>query len=133
MSEENVDLVRRSIAMFTSGEEERSIREFAVPEIEFVSRFGEMDGRTYQGLTEIRDYIADIEETWERYERELEELVDAGDAVVAVMRITAVSRATGLEVNERIGLVYWLENGRITRMVSYSSVDEALEAARPPR
>jgi ketosteroid isomerase-like protein len=129
MSEENVDLVRRSFSMFQAGETERSIREFAHPNIEFVSRFGEMDGRTYKGLDEIRNYLADMDETWDRYDRELEDLIDAGDAVVAVLRITAVSRATGLEVDERVGLVYWLRDGRIVRMVSFSRLEDAREAA----
>ena len=129
MSQENVDLVRRSFLTFQSGDVEGSIRQFANPDVEFVSRFGAMDGRTFRGMAEIRRYIADMAETWDRYERELEELVDAGDAVVAILKITAVSKATGLEVDERIGLVYWLEEGRIVRMVSYSKIDEALQAA----
>jgi len=130
MSEENLEYIRRSFEMFQSGEEERSVREFAHPDVEFVSRFGEMDGRTYKGIGEIREYLADIAETWNSYERELEELIDAGDAVIAVLKITAVSKSTGLEVDERVALVYWLRDGRIARMVSFSRIADAMEAAK---
>ena len=129
MSEENVEIVRRAIAMFLSGDVEGAIREYADPAMEFVSRFGLMDGRAYSGESELPNYMDDIAETWERYERELEELIEAGDAVVAVLKITAVSKTTGLEVNERVGVAFWLENRRILRMVSFPTVPEALEAA----
>ena len=129
MSEENVEIVRRAIAMFLSGDVEGAIREYADPAMEFVSRFGVMDGRAYSGERELPNYMDDIAETWERYERELEELIEAGDAVVAVLKITAVSKTTGLEVNERVGVAFWLENRRILRMVSFPTVPEALEAA----
>ena len=124
-----MELIKRSFLRFQSGDVEGSIQEFAYPDVEFVSRFGAVDGRTFRGMAEIRRYIADMAETWDRYERELEELIDAGDAVVAILKITAVSKVTGLEVDERIGLVYWLEEGRIIRMVSFSKIEEALEAA----
>ena len=129
MPHDNLEIVRSAIAMFLSGDVEGAVREYADPEMEFVSRFGAMDGRTYTGETEFPRYLTDIEETWERYERDLEELIDAGDAVVAVLKITAVSRTAGLEVNEKVGVTFWLEQGRIARMVSYPTVPAALEAA----
>ena len=124
-----MEIVRRSYETFQSGDLEAAV-EFAHPEFEFVSRFGAMHGRTYKGLAGVRDYLADIAETWHRYERELEELIDAGDAVVAILTITAVSRATEIPITQRIGMVYWLRDRRIARLVSYPSVEEALEAVR---
>ena len=124
-----MEIVRRAITMFLSGDVEGAIREYADPEMEFVSRFGVMDGRTYTGETEFPNYLTDIADTWERYDRKVDELIDAGDAVVAALRITAVSRTTELEVNERIGVAFWLKGGRIVRMVSFPTVPQALEAA----
>ena len=131
MSRESVELVRRSIETFLSGDVEEAIDEFFQPDGEFVSRFGALEGRRYTGAEGARRYFADIEETWEAYERELEAVIDAGEAVVAVLNIRAVARISRVPVERRIGLAYWVRGDRIARMVSYPSVDEALEAVGP--
>jgi ketosteroid isomerase-like protein len=127
MSQQNVELVRRSYETFQSGDIEAALQ-FFDPEGEFVSRFGAMEGRTYKGHNGIRQYLSDIDEAWESYDRELENLIDGGDRVLAVINIEAVSKGTGVRLQDRIGLGYWLRDGRIVRMVSYPSVDQALQA-----
>jgi hypothetical protein len=52
--------------------------------------------------------------------------------VLAIVNIAAVSKVTGASVRRRIGLGYWLRDGRIGRIVSYSSVEEAIEALGLP-
>ena len=127
MSRENVELVRRSYLAFQSGDIDAALA-FFDPEGEFVSRFGAMEGRTYRGYDGIRQYLADIEDAWESYERELEELIDAGDAVLAILNVEAVSRETGVRLQERISLGYWLREDRIVRMVSFPSVEAGRHA-----
>lgn len=127
MSQEDAEFVRRSYVAFASGDIEKAL-EFFDPEGEFVSRFGAIEGRTYRGFDGVRRYIADIDEAWEQYDRELEELIDTGDAVLAIINIKAVSKVTGMRLEQRIGLGYWLRGGRIVRMVSYPSVEEAFAA-----
>lgn len=130
MSRDDVELVRRSVETFIAGNVEGAIEEFFDPEGEFISRFGALDGRSYKGPDGARQYFADIADAWETYERELVEVVDAGEAVVAVLNIRAVARASRVPVERRIGLAYWVRGERIVRMVSYPSVNEALEAVR---
>ena len=125
--DENVEVVRRSAEAFLAGDIDSALTYFD-PEGEFVSRFAAMEGRSYRGEAGVREYLADIEESWESFEREVEELVPAGEAVLAVLRIRAVSRGGRIPVEERIGLGYWVREGRIVRMVSYPSVAEARSA-----
>jgi ketosteroid isomerase-like protein len=127
VSREDVELVRRSYETFLSGDIDAALG-FFDPAGEFVSRFGVMEGRTYKGYDGIRQYLTDIEEAWESYEREFVDLVDAGEAVLAIVDVKAVSKGSAVPVQERIGLAYWLRGGRIVRMVSYPTVDEALRA-----
>lgn len=89
-----------------------------------MSRFG----RSMVGATRARQYFADIEETWEAYDCVLEDVIHAGEVVVAVLNIRAVARISRVPVERRIGLAYWVRGDRIARMVSYPSLDEALAA-----
>ncbi len=127
MSREDVELVRRSYEAFASGDIDAALGFFDEDGV-FVSRFGGMEGRRYRGAAGIRQYAADIDEAWSSFERELEELVEVGEAVLAVLRIKGVSKLTGIPLEERTGLAYWVRDGKIVRMVSYPSVDAAREA-----
>jgi ketosteroid isomerase-like protein len=127
MSKDDVEFVRRSFMTFQSGDIEGAFG-FAAPDVELVSRFGAVESGTYKGIDGLRRYVADIDQAWERYDRELEELIDAGDAVVAILKIEAVSRTTGIQLRQRVGFVYWIRDGRIARMVSFPTVDDALDA-----
>lgn len=132
MSREDAELVRRSVEMFLAGDVDAAIDQYYAADGEFVSRFGALEGKRYLGEAGARQYFSDIEDAWETYHRELEEVIDAGQAVVAVVRVRAVARVSGVPVERRIGITYWVRERRIARMVSYSSVEEALRAAGQP-
>lgn len=59
----------------------------------------------------------------------MEELLDAGDAVVALIRSTAVGRGSGVEVQERIAHVAWMRDGTPYRVKVFTDRARALEAA----
>jgi ketosteroid isomerase-like protein len=122
-----VELVTRSQVAFRSGDIEATLS-FFDPAGEFVSRFGTLEGQTYRGHSGARQYLADMQEAWQTFEREFEEPIDAGDAVVAPITLSVVSRITGVRLEQRIGLAYWIKDGVIVRLVSYPGVEQALEA-----
>ena len=64
---------------------------------------------------------------WDRFEAERLDLIDAGDAVVMISRITAVGRGSGAEVQMHSADVFFLEGGRIVRHVGYPDAAEALD------
>jgi hypothetical protein len=39
-----------------------------------------------------------------------------------------VSRITGVRLEQRIGLAYWIKDGVVVRLVSYPGVEQALAA-----
>ena len=73
--------------------------------------------------------MADWLDTWEDWEIELEQLVDAGDDVVAVVRQRGRSKATGLPVDMHFAQRWTLRDGMQIRMRMYANPQEALEAA----
>ena len=57
------------------------------------------------------------------------ELIDLGDAVVAVTKITAVGRGSDVPAELDETDVFWFRNGMITRLKGYATKEEALKEA----
>lgn len=129
MSQQNVDLVRRAMDAWNR-EDVDALIPLSDPEVEFVSVFAGMEGRTYQGYEGLRSYFADMRDAWAEFHREIEEVRDAGDdRVVVFFRLQGVARASGVPVDERVTTVFDLREGHLLRMVVFRDRDEALKAA----
>jgi ketosteroid isomerase-like protein len=75
----------------------------------------------------------DFREAWAEIQAEPIELIEDGDAVVAVFRFSLTSRA-GVSLETEEGWAYWLSDGRIHRIEQHATREAALEAAgiEPP-
>jgi ketosteroid isomerase-like protein len=69
------------------------------------------------------------ESDWEDLEEITEEVIDAGNHVVVVVRYTGRGRRSGIEVADRFFHVYTVRNGKIVHKVELTKRSEALEAA----
>jgi ketosteroid isomerase-like protein len=134
MSQENVEVVRRLFAALRSvdvGSFERRIeevRETFDPEVEWVApQHSLLASEEYRGFDGVRRFWTQFLSAWDEYGIEVEELIDAGDQVVAVMRLSG--RTNELEVDEARSSLLTLRDGRIVRIEPFASKDGALEAA----
>lgn len=84
----------------------------------------------FTGLDGYRTWFDEAYGPWEDVVWTLEEIAPVGDSVVtrALIRGRPIGDLTELEV--RVGIVYDLRDGRISRTRSYLSHERALEAAR---
>jgi ketosteroid isomerase-like protein len=82
----------------------------------------------YQGPGALQRLPAMIEDVWSDYRIEPEVVVDLGDRYVLFARHRARGRGSGVDVDQRIGLVGTLGDGVAVRLHFYYSPDEALEA-----
>jgi ketosteroid isomerase-like protein len=73
--------------------------------------------------------MLDLYAAWEQMDIEVEELIDAGDKVVAVIRVTGRGRVSGIEIEYSPAGVWTIRDGRIVRVVWFVARDDALEAA----
>ena len=132
MSRENVDLVRRVYAAAARGANEAAFDLYA-PDIEWdvtPSAAAQFDLEpVYHGHEGVRRFWRDYLSAFERLDFELEELIDAGDRVLAVVHERASGRCSGIAFDNRVFAVWTLRNGEIARMGVYLDRDEALEAA----
>ena len=83
----------------------------------------------YEGVAGMEAFLTDWTSAWDGWRLELEELHDAGDMVVAVVRQHGRSKLTGMELDMPFAQVWSFRDGLRARMEMYSDVDEAMRAA----
>jgi ketosteroid isomerase-like protein len=129
MSEENVEIVRRSWQAFVDGGLD-ALTEHLDPEINWRAIEGAPDDvGEMHGKNAVRRYLQDWLDTFEGITSVPTELIDAGDdLVVAALHVTGRARLSGIETELRYAVVYTVRNGRIVRGREYADRDEALKA-----
>jgi hypothetical protein len=80
----------------------------------------------YRGHAGLRQWAADLHEAWEFLNHTPLELVDAGDVIAFLCQIRLRARTSGIELDSRLGQVFWIERGLIVRESDFSDWDEAL-------
>ena len=134
MSRENLEAVRRLFAAFKGldvGNFERrldEVREIFDSDVEWVAApHSLLASEEYRGYDGVRRFWTQFLSAWDEYGVQVDELIDAGDQVVAVMRLSA--RTNELEVEEARSSLLTLRDGRIVRIEPFATKDDALEAA----
>ncbi len=88
------------------------------------------DGRILRGYEGTLEWLADTRDTWEEYQQEVEEIVDLGEDVVVVLRISARGSGSGVPVAQELAVVWSFDGDRAVRARSFRSAAEALASAR---
>src|SRR4051794_27198996 len=86
----------------------------------------------YCGHAGLRAWAADLHEAWEFLDHTPLELVDAGDVFAFLCRIRLRARTSGIEIETRLGQVFWIERGLIVRESDFGDWEEALRVAGIP-
>jgi ketosteroid isomerase-like protein len=130
MSQENVELVRQAYEAWNRGDV-GSVLEILDLDIEWNTSDVFFDQpHSYHGRSAWQgEFLPELMETFEAYRAEPEELIDAGEQVVALVRVGATGRSSGAEGMARVGHVVTVRGGRITRFTEYKEAGDALEAA----
>jgi ketosteroid isomerase-like protein len=82
-----------------------------------------------RGFEEVRDAWATWFEAFERVDFEIEDLITAGDTVVAFIRVSGRGRGSGLVIDQRLPSVWTVRGGRVVRVRGYRDDADALDAA----
>ena len=134
MSEENVEIVRRVYEAAASRDAETVLALYH-PEVELdVSRLmisgggGSTEG-VYHGHDGLRSLFRDWYEAYESIDYDYEQLTDAGENVIAVVNRHVRGRSSGVEVEQRVALVWTLRDRKVSRVVWFLTEGEAIEAA----
>jgi hypothetical protein len=80
----------------------------------------------YRGHAGLREWAAELREAWEILDHTPLEVVDAGNVIAFLCKIRLRARASGIELDSRLGQVFWFERGLIVRERDFGDWDEAL-------
>ena len=123
-----VALVRRALAALNGG----NIEEFvAVCDRDFELDMSDrvFNPSTYRGHDGIKQFHAEVLEVWEHYVWEPEQILERGDAIVALVRTTGKGRGSGLEVDRETAMIWTVRGDKALSLRFYRDRGQALEAA----
>jgi len=133
MSRENAEIVRR-LYDAAAQRDTPAVLALYSPDVEFDYSRGpgaDMLGHSiYRGHDGLRGFFRDWSEAFDHFRSDCAELIDAGDSVVSVEVVNARGRASGATVELNQSGVWTIRDGKVIRVVWFSSRDEALEAAQ---
>ena len=129
MAWENVETVRRVNAAFSSGDIERVL---ALLHPDFETAVGpelSPEPDAYRGHDGVRRYFDSFQDVMDQIRFDPLHLRDAGASVVVSLRLSARGRSSGIRVEQHLGQVWTVHDGKAIRVRSFVSFREALEAA----
>ena len=129
MSKENVEVVRRAYEAMNDREFSRA-PQLLDPEVEFDLSRNILNPDIYRGYDGFERLVGVIEDVWDDFHFEVQELIDGGDCVVAEVTVAGTGRGSGVEAEMRVFNIWTLRGGKVIRLVGGSRErSEALEAA----
>jgi ketosteroid isomerase-like protein len=139
MSQENVELVRSLqpsreddlVALFRDDATATALMEALSPffhdDFEIVAPTPGQRGR-FEGLEGLRAGWLDWLDPWESYRTEVEDVIDAGDEVVVLVRDYGRRAGMAVEVSVVSAAVWTVRDGKIAGVAFYLNRSKALEA-----
>jgi ketosteroid isomerase-like protein len=131
MSQENLRRVRQSFEVV----QRTHAPDFDVvhPEAEWHTRADLPDTATYRGHDEIAGLLAEWFGAFERLEFDVEEMIDADDRVIAVLRLHGIVRGSDQEVSMSETHVLTMRDGMMIELREYATKEAALQAEGLPQ
>ena len=129
MTAGNAELISEYVAAYDSGGLD-AWAEYWHPEITWRAAEGALDDvGLMEGPTALRRYYEDWEETFDAVRVEVEEVIDAGDQVVAVVRGIGRMKGSESEIDLRYATLLRIRDRKIVSGREYFTKEEALQAA----
>jgi len=128
----NTDRIQSMYDAFAAGDVE-SVVAGMDPEIEWLQAesFPYADGNPYRGpQAVVVGVFSRLAEEWDGWSLAIENLLDAGDNVVALGRYGGTNKASGTAIDAQFVHVWWLRGGKVVRFQQYCDTRQ-ITAAMP--
>ena len=137
MSQENVEIVRRLYSLrpdaagVVRGDYDNAFVDNFHPDVEIVppSSYPDTPESGDRGAEGMLRWVQQLDEIWDDWRFEAERILDAGDRVVAFVRVSGSAKQSGAALTISTAHVLTLHDGRVTRVDVFLDRPEALEAA----
>ena len=126
MSQEKVEVVRRLYGLWP--DRVSTAQEVLDPDVVIDIAATVLTAGLYHGVDGFLRFVERIGEMWEQLRVEPEELIDAGDNVVAAVRMSGMRRGHTVRAETRVFTTWTFRDGKVLRYTSYGTKRQALEA-----
>jgi len=128
MSQENLEIVRRVYDALNHSDWDAAF-EAAKPDVELVPPDRSPASAPVRGVEEVRAWAADQQETVGDLSIEVEELIEADQSIVALIRLRIRPHGADADFELRIAHLWTLRGGQLVRCEVFPEREKALEAA----
>ena len=126
MSQENVDVVHQIAAALGPRDLDLFLK-VTDPAVEWHASISVIsEGGAYHGHKGIRQYVLDIDDTFEVLEATLDRVLDVGDLVLAVGRLHYRGKASGVEQDAEMGWVFRFRGGKVIYLRAFRDPERTL-------
>jgi ketosteroid isomerase-like protein len=124
----NAQAIKRALERWNRGDRTPRLDEIH-PEIEVHTAIASaFRGEPFRGYEGVREWLAAVDESFERWDVELDDIHELGDVAVVLGAVHARGRGSGLELDLPTALVIDFRDGRVIRIRIFQDRDEALAA-----
>jgi ketosteroid isomerase-like protein len=125
---QRVEMLRTALEAYNRVGPE-AIIELLDPDVEWIADRSDMGRVTYRGQEAVRKSFAELYEGFDRLGFEVDELIEKDNRIVAIGKMTARGRTTGVEAHIPLAVVFTAgEDGKLVRYESFRNTHEALDA-----
>jgi ketosteroid isomerase-like protein len=124
MSEENVEVVRRLYGLWP--DRVLAAEEVLHPDVVIDVTRNVLTPALHHGFDGFRRFLGQVQEEWENLQVEPEELIDAGDNVVAAVRMSGKRRGSKMKAEMEAFTIWTFGEGKVLRYTSYRTKRQAL-------
>src|SRR4051794_33520012 len=121
MSQENVEIVRRSFEAFNARDVD-AVVSLSAEDCEWLPLRAQLEGIAYRGHEGVRQFVRDMDDDWRAFRIDPLEFHERGDRVAVIGRINALGDS-GVEISSIAGFVFELHRDRIKYITSHSNPD----------
>jgi ketosteroid isomerase-like protein len=128
MSQENVDVVHQ-IAAALGRRDLGLFLEVTDPAVEWHASISVIsEGGAYHRHDGVRQYMSDVDETFESLEATLDRVLDVGDLVLAVGQLHYRGKVSGVETDTPMGWVFRFRKGKVFYLRAFRDPEQSLGA-----
>jgi ketosteroid isomerase-like protein len=126
MSQENILLARNAVAAFNR-RDVAGLVAMTTDDFEWVTWTGTVEPTAYHGPEGLARYFRDAD-VWDLLNLEAQEFRDLGDRVLVVGTFHARGGGSGVEIHVPYYSAFFSGGGKLARVLSFRTEDEALRA-----
>lgn len=117
MSQDNVEIVRQVCKAFAGGDLD-TVFALVAPKVEWDFSHADtwLEEQVYRGYDAITEFFGKWAGEWDDYRFELEEVIDAGDKAVAIIRDEGRGKSSGIKLERRHAEVWTVREGKVVRI-----------------